>query len=58
MHNWRNASIQRMRDLIRDKGGKEISDDEAIECLENLMSFFEILADWDRKAKGNESKPS
>lgn len=54
---WSEESIQRAKDLFREHYGAELTTDDAIESLNNLTAFFEILMRWDRedKAKKQES---
>jgi hypothetical protein len=40
--------IQRTKIFFRDHYGEELTTEKAIECVNNLTNYFEILIDWDR----------
>ncbi len=54
MRNWSNEMIQKTKDLFKDDYGKELSTEDAIECLDNMTRFAETLIDiyQEQKAKG------
>ena len=54
MTNWSEKLIQETKDLFKDDYGKELSTENAIECLENMARLAETLIDiyQEQKAKG------
>jgi len=54
MTHWSNKLIQETKDLFKDDYGKELTTEDAIECLENITSFAETLLDIykEQKARG------
>lgn len=51
MREWSNEMIQKTKDHFREHYGAELSTEDAIESLENLTGFFELLMKWDREDK-------
>jgi hypothetical protein len=43
--------IQKTRESLEPKYGRQLSEGEVEEALDNLVGFFEILMDWDSKDK-------
>jgi hypothetical protein len=37
--------------------GRRLSEEDARQILENVVGFFRVLHDWDRKRRDAESKP-
>ncbi|MEW6410928.1 MAG: hypothetical protein AB1483_00485 [Candidatus Zixiibacteriota bacterium] len=56
MTQWSEKLIQETKVLFKDKSGKELSAEDAIECLDNMANFAEVLLDiyYKEKAKGND----
>ena len=54
MKSWSDEMIQKTKDLFREQNGVELSTDDAIECLENITRFAELLIDiyQEQKARG------
>ncbi|MDF1544693.1 MAG: hypothetical protein P1R58_06275 [bacterium] len=46
---WSEELIQSTKDHFRKHYGAELTTDDAIESLNNLTAFFEILIRWDRE---------
>jgi hypothetical protein len=51
MRNWSDQIIQRTKNFFRDKYGKELTTEEAIECMENVSNLADLLRDWDRSKR-------
>jgi len=51
---WSDEMIQKTKTLFHDKYGKELTSEDAIECLENMSRFAETLVDiyQQQKARG------
>jgi hypothetical protein len=49
MTQWSEESIQKTKDHFREYYGAELTTEAAIESLNNLTSFFELLIEWDRE---------
>jgi len=49
-------SIEEYKKIYKDKFGKEISDQEALEQGTNLLNFFKLLYDCDRREQGWKKK--
>lgn len=43
--------VQDAKDLWNERG-IELADDQAKEAVSNLIGFFHLLIEWDRKSKG------
>jgi len=43
--------IQKTRESLEPKYGKQLSEGEIEEALDNLVGYFNILIDWDLKEK-------
>jgi len=54
MTNWSEKLIQETKTIFKDDYGKELSTEDAIECLDNMTRFAETLIDiyQEQKAKG------
>ncbi len=54
MREWSDEMIQRTKDLLKDDFGKELSTEDAIECLDNMTRFAETLIEiyQEQKARG------
>ena len=54
MTQWSDEMIQKTKTLFQDKYGKELSTEDAIECLENITRFAETLIEiyQEQKARG------
>ena len=54
MTNWSERLIQETKTILKDDYGKELSTEDAIECLDNMTRFAETLIDiyQEQKAKG------
>lgn len=54
MTQWSEKLIQETKDLFKDDYGKELSTEDAIECLENITRLAETLLDIyeEQKARG------
>ena len=51
---WSDDMIQKTKDLFKDDHGKELTTEDAIECLDNMTRFTETLIDiyQEQKARG------
>jgi len=54
MTKWSDEMIQKTKTLFHDKYGKELTTQDAIECLENITRFAGTLIDIyeEQKARG------
>jgi|GEM_PF-4921420 len=53
MRSWSDEMIQKTKTLFRDEYGKELSTEDAIECLDNMTRFAETLIDIYQEQKAN-----
>ncbi|MHB8996174.1 MAG: hypothetical protein ACYC63_13085 [Armatimonadota bacterium] len=37
--------------------GQETSDEDAVEAIQNITAFFDLLAEWDREANPDQEPP-
>jgi len=51
MINLSDDDIQKYQQIYKEQFGKEISKQEAYEQGHNLIGFFKVLLEWDRKAE-------
>jgi len=48
---WSDEMIHRTKNLFKDEYGKELSTEDAIECLDNMTNFAETQIDIYQKQK-------
>lgn len=46
-------SIAELREMLEEKSGKKLTDQEAFEAAYNYLNFFNMLLYLDNKQKGN-----
>jgi hypothetical protein len=51
MSRYSQALIQKTREQLEPKYGRQLSEGEVKEALDNLVGYFKILMDWDSKDK-------
>ena len=56
MRDWSDEMIQKTKAHFKEHYGAELSTDDAIESLDNMVALAELLIDWyyKEKAKGND----
>ncbi len=56
MRDWSEKLIQETKDLFGPKYGRELTREEAIECLDNMANLADLLIETylDQKAKGHD----
>jgi hypothetical protein len=48
--------IEQTIDFWRKRAGREVSSEDARQMVANVSGFFKVLAEWERKARGEDEE--